>query len=63
VLASMGMSHRLKGAWGCIDPPSGAARSQAVRVVARYIEGGRGGCASDFADLTIEALRDAWPCR
>jgi hypothetical protein len=39
VLASMGMSHRLKGAWGCIDPPSGAARPQAVPVVVRYNEG------------------------
>lgn len=42
--------------------PAGATKAQAVKVVAAYIQQIPARMHEPFAELTIEALRRAWPC-
>jgi Rap1a immunity proteins len=43
--------------------PNGVTQGQMVRVVAYYIDARPARQHEDFTQLTIEALRAAWPCR
>jgi hypothetical protein len=43
--------------------PEGVSVNQQVRVVVAYIDARPNRLHEDFRTLTIEALRDAWPCK
>jgi hypothetical protein len=55
------------GAWitwvYCLDIPDKATLNQAVRVVVSYIEARPARMHESFAELALEALRAAWPCK
>ena len=44
-------------------PPANAPRSQAVRVVVKYLEDHPGELNKDLEQLIVTALREAWPCK
>jgi hypothetical protein len=48
---------------GCTVIPRSATKSQAVRVVVRYIEARPQRMHEPFVGLVMEALHDAWPCK
>ncbi len=48
---------------GRICAPSGATRTQAVRVVVNYLESRPARMHEPFNALANEALRAAWPCK
>jgi hypothetical protein len=47
----------------CMDIPEKVTTDQEIRVVIAYIDARPQRMHEDFADLALEALRAAWPCR
>ena len=46
-----------------VCPPSGVTMGQALRVVVAYIDQLPARLHEPFAELALEALQQAWPCR
>ncbi len=59
----LGVVRGLLGADPGVCTPNGSTQGQAMRVVVQYIDARPARQHENFADLALEALRSAWPCR